>query len=96
MDQLYEICDKHGITVVEDCAHALGVKWRGEQLGNRAKVRQYSIVDACVPLTNLCCHRSCAIWNWRACSGPTWGNRDLCCRPFPSHLYTRHPFRAPW
>lgn len=38
MDRLYEICDKHGIAVVEDCAHALGVTWRGEQLGNRAKV----------------------------------------------------------
>lgn len=39
MDRLYEICDKHGLTVVEDCAHALGVNWRGTQLGNRAKVR---------------------------------------------------------
>lgn len=45
MDRLYEICDKHGITVIEDCAHALGVTWRGEQLGNRAKVREKISVD---------------------------------------------------
>ncbi|CAM9458727.1 unnamed protein product [Ectocarpus sp. 4 AP-2014] len=42
MDRLYEICDKNGLTVVEDCAHALGVNWRGTQLGNRAKVAAYS------------------------------------------------------
>lgn len=45
MDRLYEICDKQGITVVEDCAHALGVTWRGEQLGNRARVSQQSILS---------------------------------------------------
>ncbi|CAM9833444.1 unnamed protein product [Pylaiella littoralis] len=39
MDRLYDICEKNGITVIEDCAHALGVTWRGEQLGNRAKAR---------------------------------------------------------
>lgn len=38
MDRLYEICEKHDLTVIEDCAHALGVNWRGTQLGNRAKV----------------------------------------------------------
>lgn len=38
MDRLYEICEKNDITVIEDCAHAMGVTWRGEQLGNRAKV----------------------------------------------------------
>lgn len=47
MDRLYEICDKHGIVVVEDCAHALGVTWRGEQLGNRAKVSQLSVLVPC-------------------------------------------------
>lgn len=47
MDRLYEICDKHGIVVVEDCAHALGVTWRGEQLGNRAKVSQLSVLVLC-------------------------------------------------
>ncbi|CAM9091076.1 unnamed protein product, partial [Ascophyllum nodosum] len=37
MDRLLEICDKHELTLVEDCAHALGVTWRGEMLGSRAK-----------------------------------------------------------
>ncbi|CAM9265399.1 unnamed protein product [Scytosiphon promiscuus] len=42
MDRLYEICEKHDLTVIEDCAHALGVNWRGTQLGNRAKLAAYS------------------------------------------------------
>ncbi|CAN0173566.1 unnamed protein product, partial [Hapterophycus canaliculatus] len=42
MDRLYEIAEKHDLTVIEDCAHALGVNWRGSQLGNRAKVAAYS------------------------------------------------------
>lgn len=42
MDRLYEICEKYDLTVIEDCAHAMGVTWRGKQLGNRAKV---SFVD---------------------------------------------------
>lgn len=45
MDRLYDICEKHGITVIEDCAHALGVTWRGEQLGNRAKARAPSTAN---------------------------------------------------
>lgn len=38
MDRMYDICEKHGLSVIEDCAHAMGVTWRGTQLGKRAKV----------------------------------------------------------
>ena len=33
MQRAYEIAEKHGITVVEDCAHALGIKYDDVQLG---------------------------------------------------------------
>jgi dTDP-4-amino-4,6-dideoxygalactose transaminase len=33
MQRAYEIAAKHDITVVEDCAHALGIKYDGVQLG---------------------------------------------------------------
>lgn len=39
MDRVSEICERHGLTLVEDCAHAAGVTWRGRQLGYHAKVR---------------------------------------------------------
>jgi len=42
MDRVTEICDKNGITLVEDCAHSCGVTWRGKQLGYHAKVTAYS------------------------------------------------------
>jgi dTDP-4-amino-4,6-dideoxygalactose transaminase len=42
MDRVVEICDKHGLTLVEDCAHSCGVTWRGKQLGYHAKVTAYS------------------------------------------------------
>lgn len=46
MDRLLDICEKSGLTLIEDCAHALGVTWRGEQLGSRAKVSVRKIVLA--------------------------------------------------
>lgn len=33
MEKIVEICEKYNITLIEDCAHALGVKWKGEQMG---------------------------------------------------------------
>ena len=39
MDRVAEICERRGLVLVEDCAHACGVKWRGRQLGYHGKVR---------------------------------------------------------
>jgi dTDP-4-amino-4,6-dideoxygalactose transaminase len=33
MDRLTEIASKHGLTIVEDCAHAHGQRWRGKGAG---------------------------------------------------------------
>jgi len=33
VDRILKICDKHGITLIEDTAHAMGVKWNGVQVG---------------------------------------------------------------
>lgn len=41
MDKVVEICERHGLVLVEDCAHACGVKWRGRQLGYHGKVRVF-------------------------------------------------------
>ena len=42
MDRVVEICETHGLTLVEDCAHGCGVKYRGRQLGYHAAVSAYS------------------------------------------------------
>jgi len=42
MDRVLEICQTHGLTLVEDCAHGCGVKYRGRQLGYHAAVSCYS------------------------------------------------------
>ncbi|MGM0578641.1 MAG: DegT/DnrJ/EryC1/StrS family aminotransferase [Myxococcota bacterium] len=34
LDRLTEICDKHDLFLIEDCAHAHGGKWRGQGLGS--------------------------------------------------------------
>ena len=36
------ICDKHGIAIVEDCAHTMGAKWDGKPTGTWGKVGCYS------------------------------------------------------
>eukprot|EP00542_Grammatophora_oceanica_P013306 CAMPEP_0194040304 /NCGR_PEP_ID=MMETSP0009_2-20130614/12320_1 /TAXON_ID=210454 /ORGANISM="Grammatophora oceanica, Strain CCMP 410" /LENGTH=443 /DNA_ID=CAMNT_0038683405 /DNA_START=174 /DNA_END=1505 /DNA_ORIENTATION=+ len=34
MDKIKEISDKHGATLLEDCAHSLGVQWQGKHTGH--------------------------------------------------------------
>jgi len=46
MQGVYEVAEEHGLTVVEDCAHALGVQWDGVQLGRQAKVACFSTQSA--------------------------------------------------
>lgn len=33
LDIVIELCSKYGVILIEDAAHALGVKWRGRQVG---------------------------------------------------------------
>lgn len=37
MDKIGEICDKHGAVLLEDCAHSLGVYWKGKHTGHKGK-----------------------------------------------------------
>lgn len=37
MDKIKEVCDKHDATLLEDCAHSLGVKWNGKHTGHKGK-----------------------------------------------------------
>ncbi len=34
MERLMKACDASGITVIEDCAHTMGAKWKGKRSGN--------------------------------------------------------------
>jgi len=34
MDRLMAICDAHGVTVLEDCAHTMGATWEGRRSGS--------------------------------------------------------------
>ncbi|KPP85637.1 MAG: putative pyridoxal phosphate-dependent enzyme apparently involved in regulation of cell wall biogen [Rhodobacteraceae bacterium HLUCCO07] len=42
MDRLMEICDAAGITVIEDCAHTMGARWRGRLSGTDGLIGCYS------------------------------------------------------
>ena len=46
MQRVYAIAAKHGITVIEDCAHALGVQYDGVQLGRSSRVACFSTQQA--------------------------------------------------
>ena len=43
MERLMAICDRLGVTVVEDCAHTMGARWRGVPSGRHGKVGCYSM-----------------------------------------------------
>ena len=44
-DALGDICRKHGIALVSDCAHAHGGQWRGKGVGSHADIAAFS----CMP-----------------------------------------------
>jgi len=46
MQRVYEVAEEHGLTVVEDCAHALGIQYDGVQLGRSASVACFSSQSA--------------------------------------------------
>jgi len=46
MEQIYAIAREAGITVIEDCAHALGIQWDDVQLGRSALAACYSSQSA--------------------------------------------------
>jgi dTDP-4-amino-4,6-dideoxygalactose transaminase len=42
MDKVVEVCKKHGIVLVEDCAHAIGVFWGDRHSGHHGVVSCFS------------------------------------------------------
>jgi len=42
MDAIVEICEEHGISLIEDCAHTMGAKWKGKRSGNFGRVACFS------------------------------------------------------
>jgi perosamine synthetase len=42
MDAITELCVEHGVTLIEDAAHALGARWRDRQIGTFGKAGCFS------------------------------------------------------
>ncbi len=42
MDRIVAICNAHGITMIEDCAHTMGARWKGTRSGNFGRVACFS------------------------------------------------------
>ena len=43
MDAILEICRTHDIILIEDCAHTMGARWKGERSGNFGRVACFSM-----------------------------------------------------
>lgn len=42
IDRLQQICDKHGLFLIEDCAHAHGARWKGKGVGSWGRFGSFS------------------------------------------------------
>lgn len=42
MDAITALCDQHGISLVEDCAHTMGASWNGRRSGSFGRVACFS------------------------------------------------------
>jgi dTDP-4-amino-4,6-dideoxygalactose transaminase len=38
MDRIAAVCEEHGVYLIEDCAHSIGVLWNGEHTGHHGKI----------------------------------------------------------
>lgn len=43
MERLMAVCDEMGVTVIEDCAHTMGARWKGVASGRHGRVACYSM-----------------------------------------------------
>ncbi len=42
MDAVMAVCERHDLTLIEDCAHTMGARWKGVRSGNHGKVACFS------------------------------------------------------
>ena len=42
MEEIVSICEDHQITMIEDCAHTMGARWKGIRSGNFGRVAAFS------------------------------------------------------
>jgi dTDP-4-amino-4,6-dideoxygalactose transaminase len=42
IDRLAELRDRHGVTVIEDAAHAIGAEWHGRRIGSHGNLAAFS------------------------------------------------------
>ncbi|WP_295067035.1 UDP-4-amino-4,6-dideoxy-N-acetyl-beta-L-altrosamine transaminase [Ruminococcus sp.] len=42
LDRIREICDRHGLILIEDAAHSLGTKYKGKPVGSIADMTEFS------------------------------------------------------
>jgi perosamine synthetase len=60
LDEIRQICDEHGIFMIEDCAHNVGSYWKGQHAGSYGDLNCFSFQqskhlstgDGCVMTTN--------------------------------------------
>lgn len=42
MDAVTDLCDRYGVTLIEDCAHTMGASWNGKKSGSFGKIACFS------------------------------------------------------
>ena len=47
LDAVMSVCERHGLTVIEDCAHTMGAGWNGKLTGGFGKAGCFSINGRC-------------------------------------------------
>lgn len=82
MDRIQEIARRHGLFVLEDCAHAHGATWQGRKVGALGDMGAFSFQSS----KNLSCGEGGAV---------TSNDEDLIGRAFSIHTFGRVPGR-PW
>lgn len=71
-DAIYAIADKHNLTVVEDCAHAIGAQYKGKPLGSFGHFQVFSFH----PNKNMTTGEGGLV----TCRNSEWAERIRCLR----------------
>lgn len=86
MDKIMEIAERHGIVVIEDCAHNPGGSYNGKQAGNLGHIGVFSFHQQ--KNMSTLGEGGMVTTNDKGCFESILSHRSLCCRIYgPSEKY---------
>jgi dTDP-4-amino-4,6-dideoxygalactose transaminase len=88
LDALVELCERHDLALIEDCAHAHGTRWKGRGVGSFGSFGSFSFQEGKLMTAG---EGGALITNDEALRARAWSYAN-CGRPEPGHWYDHRTY----